>query len=174
MVFASISTGLGRPMTELATLSSAIEKLNNYATAGNILWVISLCVSKIAIVAMLLRTTQTRFHRRFQYGVSAIIVAQCLTSVLLLNVDCSVHRVLAWDITSAHSECAQSERRWIALTALDVMTEVLLLFLPIQLVWGLRMAFRTKLIVISSFWLRLPYVPLASSAFVLADHAVEP
>ncbi|KAI4918293.1 hypothetical protein J4E90_002677 [Alternaria incomplexa] len=143
-------------MTELATLSSAIEKLNNYATAGNILWVISLCVSKIAIVAMLLRTTQTRFHRRFQYGVSAIIVAQCLTSVLLLNVDCSVHRVLAWDITSAHSECAQSERRWIALTALDVMTEVLLLFLPIQLVWGLRMAFRTKLIVISSFWLRLP------------------
>lgn len=161
-------------MIELVNLSSTIDKLNDYAMAGNILWIMSLCVSKIGIIAMLSRTTHTVLHRRFQYGVGAVIIAQCLISVLLLTVDCSVHRALAWDITTATSECSQIERRWISLTALDIMTEVLLLFLPIQLVWDLRMTFRTKLIIISAFWLRLPYVPLASSALVLADHAIEP
>ncbi|KAI4951199.1 hypothetical protein J4E91_003905 [Alternaria rosae] len=143
-------------MIELVNISSTIDKLNDYAMAGNILWIMSLCVSKIGIIAMLSRTTHTVLHRRFQYGVGAVIIAQCLISVLLLTVDCSVHRALAWDITSATSECSQIERRWISLTALDIMTEVLLLFLPIQLVWDLRMTFRTKLIIISAFWLRLP------------------
>jgi hypothetical protein len=160
-------------MTELITLSSAVDKLNDFAKAGNILWITSLCVSKIAIIAMLLRTTQTRLHRRFQYGVGALIVAQCLASILLLTVDCSFHRELAWEIKFA-AECPQMEPRWIALTTLDIVTEILLLFLPIQLVWGLQMGIRTKFIVISAFWLRLPYVLVATSSWVLTDHTIEP
>ncbi|KAG9196088.1 hypothetical protein G6011_01209 [Alternaria panax] len=156
IVFASISAGLGRPMTELYPNSAAIDKLNNCTIAGSILWMTSLCVSKVAIIAMLLRTTQTVFHRRSQYFAGALIVAQCLTSILLLTINCSAHRELAWNMTPANPECPQVERRWYALTALDVVTEALVLFLPIQLVWSLQMSVRAKLIVISAFWLRLP------------------
>jgi hypothetical protein len=42
------------------------------------------------------------------------------------------------------------------------------------LVWSLQMSFRTKITVISAFWLRLPYVPIPSTTSVLADHAIEP
>ncbi|CAG5176011.1 uncharacterized protein ALTATR162_LOCUS10468 [Alternaria atra] len=156
IVFASISAGLGRPMTELDLISPAIDKLNGYIIAGNILWITSLCISKLAIIAMLLRTTQTLHHRRCQYGVGTLIVTQSIASILLLTVNCSAHSEFAWNMTSVNSECPQMERRWHALTALDAVTEVLLLFLPIQLVWSLQMSFRTKITVISAFWLRLP------------------
>ncbi|CAN9405486.1 unnamed protein product [Alternaria alternata] len=141
IVFASISAGLGHSINDLDLNSATIEKLNDYTIASNVLWIISLCVSKAAIVAMLLRTTQTTFHRRSQYSAGAL---------------CSAQYELAWSITAANPECPQAERRWYALTALDVMTEALLLFLPIQLVWNLQMTFRTKFIVVSAFWLRLP------------------
>lgn len=161
-------------MTELDLISPAIDKLNGYIIAGNILWITSLCISKLAIIAMLLRTTQTLHHRRCQYGVGTLIVAQFIASILLLTVNCSAHSEFAWNMTSVNSECPQMERRWHVLTALDAMTEILLLFLPIQLVWSLQMSFRTKITVISAFWLRLPYVPIPSTTSVLADHAIEP
>ncbi|RYN50124.1 hypothetical protein AA0118_g11104 [Alternaria tenuissima] len=156
IVFASISAGLGHSINDLDLNSATIEKLNDYTIASNVLWIISLCVSKAAIVAMLLRTTQTTFHRRSQYSAGALVIAQCLTSILLLTVKCSAQYELEGSITAANPECPQAERRWYALTALDVMTEALLLFLPIQLVWNLQMTFRTKFIVVSAFWLRLP------------------
>ncbi|KAH8633399.1 hypothetical protein IG631_12033 [Alternaria alternata] len=140
IVFASISAGLGHSIIDLDLNSAAIEKFNDHTIAGNVLWIISLCVSKAAIVAMLLRTTQTTFHRRSQYSACALIITQCLTSILLLTVECSAQYELAWSITAANPECPQADRRWYALTALDVMTEALLLFLPIQLREILRLA----------------------------------
>jgi len=123
---------------------------------------------------MLLRTTQTTFHRRSQYSACALIITQCLTSILLLTVECSAQYQLAWSITAANPECPQADRRWYALTALDVMTEALLLFLPIQLVWNLQMTFRTKFIVVSAFWLRLPYVLMSDGAVISANYPIEP
>jgi hypothetical protein len=45
--------------------------------------------------------------------------------------------------------------RWIAITVLDVATEVPLMLLPAYLVSQLQMKIRTKLHVITAFWFRL-------------------
>ncbi|KAF1939314.1 hypothetical protein EJ02DRAFT_352564, partial [Clathrospora elynae] len=124
----------------------------------NITWIVSLCISKIAIVAMLLRTTQTVSHRRAQFGVGALIVAQCFVSIILLTANCSLNHEFSWNMDSVSSECPKKEMRWQVSTALDVTTEVFLLFLPVQLVWSLQMQVRNKLIVIFAFWLRLPTI----------------
>ncbi|RAR06713.1 hypothetical protein DDE82_003249 [Stemphylium lycopersici] len=156
--FQAISVGLGRPMDELNLHQPFIDKLNSYTLAGNIVWITALCISKIAIVAMLLRTTQTLAHRRVQYGAGGLIAAQCLVSVVLLIANCNARHELLWDTTSTAPGCPQKETRWQVLTALDLATEVSLLVLPVQLVWSLQMSSRNKLIVISAFWLRIPTI----------------
>lgn len=133
-----------------------IDHLNKMALVTNITWITALCMSKIAIVAMLLRTTQTKSHRTVQYGVGVVIAAQCLASVILYTANCSHPRNLSWDMKSGLEGCPREATRWLALTIFDVITEALLLFLPIQLVWGLKMDGRNRLTVVVAFWLRMP------------------
>jgi hypothetical protein len=107
---------------------------------------------------MLWRTTQTLADRRAQCAVGGLIVVQGLVSIALLTADCSFHREFTWSMDSGSNECPGNEIRWKVITALDIITEVALLVLPVELVWGLQMSVRMKLIVISAFWLRIPYV----------------
>lgn len=51
--------------------------------------------------------------------------------------------------------------RWQVLTALDIITELGLLALPVQLVWGLQMPFTKKSILLVAFYLRLPVIGLS-------------
>jgi hypothetical protein len=51
--------------------------------------------------------------------------------------------------------------RWQILTALDVITELGLLVLPIKLVWQLQMPWTKKAILLIAFYLRLPVVALS-------------
>lgn len=154
--YASAATGLGRPDAELDLQQSLVEQLNEVILAGNLTWIVSLCVSKTIIVAMLLRTTQTRSHRRVQHGVGLLLAAQCVISIVLLTSKCSHSRELAWDLRPGQQDCPAKETRWLVITILDIFTETLLLLLPLQLVWGLKMDRRNRIYVIAAFWLRLP------------------
>ncbi|RMZ80875.1 hypothetical protein DV737_g2756, partial [Chaetothyriales sp. CBS 132003] len=51
--------------------------------------------------------------------------------------------------------------RWVATTALDFASEIIILVLPIDMVWSLQMAVKSKLIVLGRFWLRIPVLVLA-------------
>jgi hypothetical protein len=46
--------------------------------------------------------------------------------------------------------------RWQITTAFDVASEILILFLPTDMIWQLQMKKKTKFRVISRFWLRFP------------------
>ncbi|CAO2649328.1 Nn.00g067130.m01.CDS01 [Neocucurbitaria sp. VM-36] len=107
---------------------------------------------------MLLRTTQTASHRRAQYGTGALIVAQWIASTVLLTADCSFRNELSWHMRSSNPECPKELLRWQVITALDLITEAALLFLPIQLIWNLQMSARNKFIVVLAFWLRIPTI----------------
>lgn len=41
-------------------------------------------------------------------------------------------------------------------TAFDIITELLLLALPVHLVWNLQMPMSKKAMIIIAFWIRLP------------------
>lgn len=51
--------------------------------------------------------------------------------------------------------------RWQAVTGLDIITELLLLTLPVHLVWGLQMPWSKKAMIIIAFYLRLPVIGLS-------------
>lgn len=56
--------------------------------------------------------------------------------------------------------------RWIAFTVLDIVTELLLVALPLYQVWDLQMPLKRKLIVIAAFNLRLPVIGLSIGRMV--------
>ena len=51
--------------------------------------------------------------------------------------------------------------RWQVLTALDIITELGLLALPLQLVWGLQMPWTKKSVLLVAFYLRIPVIGLS-------------
>lgn len=154
--YASAAAGLGKPLDEVDLRATNLQALNRQIIAGNISWTVALCLSKIAIVLTLLRTTQALTHQKVQYATIALVTAQCIATVTLITARCIDGDQLYWDLQAAGSTCPAKKSRWLVITILDCITEVILLALPLHLVWGLRMSTRNKAIVISAFWLRFP------------------
>jgi hypothetical protein len=58
------------------------------------------------------------------------------------------------------SDYRQSSR-WAVWTAFDILTELLLLILPLQMTWNLQMPTKRKLAVLSAFYLRIPVIGIS-------------
>lgn len=154
--YALAAAGLGRPIDQLDLRQPTLGALNQLILTGNLTWAIALSLSKVAMVTTLLRTTQTTSHQRAQYAAVVLIVAQGLVAIVILTAQCTSHSQLYWDLRVKQPTCPAKETRWLIFTILDLITEVILLLLPVHLVWTLRMSFRNKLVVVSAFWLRCP------------------
>lgn len=151
--------GLGHLKSSLANEpQSTIHRLNVATLAGNVIWILSLCLSKGAVVTILMRTSQTPVHRRLQWATLALISVQCIASIVLITAACKVGQTVSWDFKANENKCAKQDMRWQAITGLDVATEVVLLVLPVHLTWKLQMSLKMKAIVVTAFWLRIPYV----------------
>lgn len=147
-------------MKVLSSKQDTVDLLNALALVSNLSWITALCLSKLAIISLLLRTTQTRSHQRLQYFVAALVSTQCILSIILLTAGCTTFDGLSWDFKQNARSCPRQVLRWQVITGFDIATEVAILALPVQLVWKLQMPTKNKLIVITAFWLRIPYVHL--------------
>lgn len=82
-------------------------------------------------------------------------------SVIVVTVGCPAASGYYWAFNENAFTCATQDVRWQAATALDCVTEVLLLALPIHLVWMLQMRLAKKAMIVTAFWVRLPILGLA-------------
>ncbi|KAF2630416.1 hypothetical protein BU25DRAFT_484485 [Macroventuria anomochaeta] len=167
--YACRAAGLGRPTDTLSSQQDTFEKLNALTLVSNLAWITALCLSKLAIVSMLLHTTVTASHQRLQYSVGALVLTQCIISIILMTAGCTAFEGLAWDVRSNDKACPRQELRWHVITGLDVATELAILVLPFQLVWKLQMSTKNKFIVIAAFWLRVPTLVFT----ILRDNATK-
>jgi hypothetical protein len=119
-------------------------------------WIIALCLSKVAVIRMLLRTTLTTSHRKLQYLVGSLVVAQCIISITIITARCGPFDDYSRDFRLNNHACPRQELRWRTITGCDIATEIAILILPLQLVWKLQMSPKNKFIVIVAFWLRMP------------------
>jgi hypothetical protein len=65
---------------------------------------------------------------------------------------------ISWRRTS--TDILQSSR-WKIWTIIDILTELLLLILPVHMIWGMQMPTNKKLIVLGAFYLRLPMLGIS-------------
>ncbi|KAI4162442.1 MAG: hypothetical protein LQ342_003857 [Letrouitia transgressa] len=115
-------------------------------------------------------------HKKEITAVLAIVVALGLGSMLALMVDCRVvSSIYYWDFPGHESFCPSPVRtsrhhgligivadgseqytRWQVVVAFDVITEILILVVPVDLIWCLQMPSSRKVGIIVSFYIRIP------------------
>lgn len=142
--------------------------------AGVVFFNISLYLTKCAALTFLSRLTKAREQILLYHVANALVAATGIVSILIVSIGCPSEDFY-WNFhDNQHTllcpsqvrkcrcpcivyvaDCSQS-LRWQACTGLDIVTELLLLVLPVQLIWGLQMPLFKKAMIVTAFSLRVP------------------
>lgn len=139
--------------------------------AVEIFSVAALTGSKLVILSLYLRVFSSRPYRIATYLTGAIIVATWFTFFILSFTIC---RPLAfqWDKTIPGGHCLNIIRAYQILGAPNILTDVIMLILPIPAVYNLRVNLATKIGVLVTFLTGSAYVALSKLGFILTDNIV--
>ena len=119
-------------------------------------FVLALYAAKIAALVFLMRI-QSKTQRSFLYPILiSIYTILALVSALMVTAGCPSASGYYWDFAGNKDSCPSENGRWLAVTVLDVISEIVLLALPVNLVWSLQMPQKRKIMVVVTFWTRVP------------------
>ncbi|CAG7937323.1 unnamed protein product [Penicillium nalgiovense] len=153
IIFHATSIGFG---TDISLLTEkAVNRIQDSLLGADILYLLTLYLSKCCIIAIYLRLTPRRRHKSILWGTFGLSTVGIIVSVLLIAVDCEGNKPLV----VPGEQCHNLFPRWQAITALDIWTEILLFTFCIALIWGLQMHISHKIVIMVSFAARLPFVP---------------
>ncbi|RDW69830.1 hypothetical protein BP6252_08850 [Coleophoma cylindrospora] len=154
IVYLEITHGYGSTIKLLS--AEALANISKFLLADDILYILGLTVSKVAVAALCLRITTFRDHSPLIWATILLCILWGLSSVLLVIIDCSPE-----SLRSEMGHCPNLAERWKAIGAIDVITEAALLVIPIFLLMRLQMSFRLKSIVFIAFGVRIPVIGLS-------------
>ncbi|KAL3420002.1 hypothetical protein PVAG01_08501 [Phlyctema vagabunda] len=151
VVYIAVASGFGRSIHLLPlSVLSAIGK-ERYTDA--IFFVLSMVLSKYAVSALCLRLTWSPNHARVIWTTSFICTIWGVIALLLLVVDCR-----PGDIYKNKNRCKNVPIRWMAVTTVDILTEIMLFLIPAYLALQLQMASHLKGVVFLAFGVRIPVI----------------
>ncbi|EMC93284.1 hypothetical protein BAUCODRAFT_150636 [Baudoinia panamericana UAMH 10762] len=153
--YVALSKGLGLPWRTILN-EGTISSLSEASIAGLVTFMMALYVSKCAMLFFLSRITKTPQQIRLFFICNIFTAVIGVISVLTAVAGCPTASGYYWAFHANRHSCPSQNIRWQTITGLDIITEVLLLALPVYLVWGLQMSMRKKAIILIAFYLRLP------------------
>ncbi|KAF2793645.1 hypothetical protein K505DRAFT_276673 [Melanomma pulvis-pyrius CBS 109.77] len=159
-LFISLHYGLGKSSDTLTTSSQI--KVSKAAFSSQILLVLSLGLSKCSLV-LLARRLFARGTKHCWLTYNMLLAVFCVWlvgAVILVSVGCDLDIYIP---PHGNETCAAFAARWNVINALDVISELILISLPLSIVWTLKMEFGLKARVVLAFALRFPV-----AAFVIA------
>ena len=126
-------------------------------TLGQLLWVASILYSigiwtvKLSILALYLRIFKSVTALRYAtYGLIVVVTMAHWASVLTIIFGCTPVWKF-WDLTSLEGTCVNLLEMAASESGLNVLTDLLVLTLPIKAVWSLRLPTKQKIIVAMTF-----------------------
>ncbi|KAI7262594.1 hypothetical protein KC345_g9385 [Hortaea werneckii] len=153
--YAELANGLGTKWPGLRE-SESLPDLNGASFAGVVTFIAGLYISKCAMLTFLTRITKTPSQIRLYLICNAVVASLGVVSALIGTVGCPTASGYYWAFYDNRISCPSQNARWQAITGLDLATELLLMTLPCQLVWGLQMPSRKKGMILIAFYLRIP------------------
>ncbi|OOF98250.1 hypothetical protein ASPCADRAFT_43168, partial [Aspergillus carbonarius ITEM 5010] len=121
---------------------------------SDILYLITIYISKCCVCGIYLRLTPQKSHNRATLTTLALCTAWVIPAVLIIAVNCELNR--PWKGTGG--QCIDLLQRWQFIVALDIATELIIFGLAIALLWGLFMPLKRKLTIRFAFMFRLPLI----------------
>ncbi|KAJ5744350.1 hypothetical protein N7533_009220 [Penicillium manginii] len=147
IIFHSSSIGFGTDISLVAEKS--VNHIQNSLVAADILYLLTIYLSKCCVIAIYLRLTPRQRHKSFLWATFGLSIVGAIISVLVISVDCEGNK--PWAIPGVQS-----------IAALDISIEILLFTFCIALIWGLQMHFSHKIVIVASFAARLPLMIFSS------------
>ncbi|EME50003.1 hypothetical protein DOTSEDRAFT_50149 [Dothistroma septosporum NZE10] len=156
--YAAVGEGLGTPWSGLDGLAvrSDLAPLNQASIASVVMFFIALYLSKCAMLAFLSRITKTHAQILLYHTLNSIVALLGVLSIVVVLAGCAAGSGYYWAFSQNATTCPSQGARWQAVVALDLLTELLLLILPVHLVWNLHMPTKKKAMILVAFWVRLP------------------
>ncbi|EAW10458.1 uncharacterized protein ACLA_049300 [Aspergillus clavatus NRRL 1] len=123
-------------------------------TVSDVLYLITIYVSKCCVVGIYLRLTPQKVHNRISWATLVLCTLWIIPSAFILAINCEMNR--PW--TTSGGQCRHLLERWAFITAMDILTELILFALAVTLLQGLFMPVRRKFTIGSAFFFRLPLI----------------
>lgn len=145
VIWGSVVYGAGRHMGDIPLDQLPTGLKLNFISQP--LFLIGICVTKLAVGATLLRIASTKFYRRLIIGIMAFMAFYTTGCFFTLMLQCTDIRAL-WDQSIPPNCWSQSTLKGLSYTnvALNILTDLLLaLVIPIPMLWHLNVNRRTRL-----------------------------
>jgi uncharacterized membrane protein len=184
MVFLEVSHGFGKTLHDIppaqvvplqkvskqaSTNLDCYSHIGKTAYAGDILYVITLYVTKLSAATFFLRLSPDRLQNLLTYAIGAASTIFMVVSIFIVAFKCdNSHPWLFIGEKCTTLVCHLFPRndiyelkplklvRWDVVGAFDIVTELALFLSSILLVKGLQLSFSKKCVVIMAFAFRLP------------------
>ncbi|MCJ1469213.1 hypothetical protein MMC07_007846 [Pseudocyphellaria aurata] len=146
----SVTNGLGRAIDLISPAKLIVVEKTDYAS--DLLYILTIYLSKVSAVCLFLRVTPIKQHIRFCYGILGTSTVWVVVSEFMLALRCQLGQ--PW----VNERCVNIFLRWQLVGAFDVITEFALFAMAVYLVVDLRITLQLKIFVVLAFAFRVPVI----------------
>ncbi|OCK81367.1 hypothetical protein K432DRAFT_450183 [Lepidopterella palustris CBS 459.81] len=157
-IVVALSSGLGKTYNLLT--DGQYYSMVKAQYANQILLYASLCLSKCSVI-LLIRRVFTRDMKSFWVICTVMLGAIVVWGIASIIGICAGCLPTEYGALSTNMKCAGWTLRYKLVVIFDIITETILVLIPIYLVWGIQMSMKLKLRVIIAFAFRLPIITFA-------------
>lgn len=145
----AVGSGYGVRKADLA--KADLHRALRYFFFAQTPYKVTVGLNKLAAVALYLRIFPSARFRLWSLGAAGLVVAWSVASVGATVFQC-VPIQAAWDRSAAEgATCIDSASFWVAYAVMNVLTDVLVLVLPIPPLVKLQMGWRSKVMLLIAF-----------------------
>ena len=144
VIWGSVVYGAGRHMGDIPLTDISTGLKLNFISQP--IYLIGICVTKLAVGATLLRIASTKFYRHLIIGIMGFMAFYTIGCFFTVVLQCTDIRAL-WDQTIPMNCWSQSTLKGLSYTnvCLNIITDLLLaLVIPIPMLWNLNVNRRTR------------------------------
>jgi hypothetical protein len=139
------NAGVGHHETYL--LATSPEKLTIWAkhlVAVEYVYLIGVNVPKLAILVLYYRLFPVKVIRGFIYGLMAFLIGLTISTVVTASVAC-IPFAANWDLTLPKYHCINKEAFFIWASLPNIISDLVMVILPMPVVWKLQTTTRLKI-----------------------------
>ncbi|ORY16635.1 hypothetical protein BCR34DRAFT_97286 [Clohesyomyces aquaticus] len=169
----AVNSGLGKKSHLLDKSKAGAIQKDMYA--ATILYILTIGLSKFSITTFFSRLTCTTLHKVVVVILSAVIVCWTIATTLGVLFQCELPH--PWEVFTG--KCIPLLPYWVSVGVIDILTDLVMIILPIHIIWDLQMAPSKKSVVMFIFAIRSVLIAISIlrlvylTKFITADPAFD-
>ena len=159
--------GLGKKETLLS--SDQDQAVIKAEYAADLLYVLTLGLSKISILLLQRRLCVDKKLQRAALGVCCVVAAWIVVGIVALAARCG--HDLPWTATNVVQQCINLRTFWIAMLPVDILTELAIIIIPVLMMYPVQIASSKKTVILVAFAFRFALIAASIvRIFYLVDY----